>query len=141
MQESKLSEVDLSCITQLTGWRDAGFAWSLAVNRSGGIICCWNLSSFCETSRVCQPQFVAITGSWIARDGLEGIICIYAPNDLSERVDSFESLGHFVTQWNCHDYIILGDFNSVLLSGERWGRNGFNDASAELVDFVDLLGL
>lgn len=37
--------------------------------------------------------------------------------------------------------MIFGDFNAVLSSGERWGRNGFDSPSDELVDFVELLGL
>lgn len=41
----------------------------------------------------------------------------------------------------CQDFIICGDFNAILRSEERWGSNGFGEASEEFVGFVDLLGL
>lgn len=72
-------------ITQLS-WilrHEVSFALSPSVDRAGGLICYWNLSSFQEEARVYQPRFVAIKGSWVARDGPEGIICLYAPMDHS----------------------------------------------------------
>lgn len=93
IQKSKLNDVDSSCIAQLIGWYDVGYAWSPTINRVRGIICCWNLANFRKTSRFCQSRFVVVKGSWIAMDGPETIICIYAPTDLSERVAFFVSLG------------------------------------------------
>lgn len=46
IQESKLNDVDSSCIAQLTGWQDVGFTCFPAINTAEGIICCWNLASF-----------------------------------------------------------------------------------------------
>lgn len=92
-----------------------GFAYSPTVDLVGGIICCWNCARFQECSRFCDHRFVVIRGSWIAGSGPEGLTCIYAPNDLVERVEFFSSLHLFITTWGC------SDFNSVLKGDERWG--------------------
>lgn len=52
---------------------------------------------------------------------------------------SFDSIISFVQEWNCDDYIIFGDFNSVIQSSERCGINGFDSAYQELVDLMDNL--
>lgn len=77
----------------------------------------------------------------MAGDGPEDIICIYAPNELAERVAFFDSLIAFINSWGCEDYVIFGDFNSVMLGNERWDCNGYGSASEELCFLVESLEL
>lgn len=44
----------------------------------------------------------------------------------------FDTLVHFIGQWECANFI-FGNFNSVLISKERWGVHNFGVASKELV--------
>lgn len=91
----------------------------------------------CKSSRVCNPRFVVITGSWIVGDGPQGLIYIYAPTDFSERHVFFDLHIYFVSNWDYSDSIFFGDFNSVL-QGQEWsGVNGFGLAFMDLCNFVD----
>lgn len=58
-------------------------------------------------------------GSWVTRDSLEGILCLYDPNDQSKRAVFFSSHASFICQWGCRDFTILGDFNVVLNGDTR----------------------
>lgn len=49
------------------------FALSPAIDSSGGLIYCWNCARINKKSRVFQ-RFVAIRGSWVVGDSLEGLI-------------------------------------------------------------------
>lgn len=88
---------------------------------------------------MCESRFVAVRGSWIVGDGPLGFICIYAPNKPLERQSFFHNLISFVHNWECSDFIVFSNFNSILYDEERWGVNGFGEASEELWDFVDTL--
>lgn len=52
--------------------------------------------SFVVLARFCQPRFDTGRGSWAAREGLKGLICIYAPNEYSNRLVFVESIISFV---------------------------------------------
>lgn len=71
-------------------------------------------------------------------DELEGLICIYTPNEY-QTVVFFETLISFVNFWDCRDFVIFGDFNYVLRGDERWGANGFGVTSKELCFFLTRL--
>lgn len=47
----------------------------------------------------------------------------------------------FISEQDCHDYIIFKDFNVILNGDERWRSNGFDSASDDLVGFVESLGV
>lgn len=63
LQNSKMSDVNTSIISHISGFQDVGFAYSPSIECDRGIICCWNLISFRESSRVCQPHFVVVKRS------------------------------------------------------------------------------
>lgn len=90
---------------------------------------------------MCLHRIVAIKGYCIASEGPEGIICIYAPNNLEERVFSFHNLISFIDGWGSRDFVIFGNFNFVLDGAERWGVSGFGATFDELISLVDFLGL
>lgn len=52
--------------------------------------------AFIEQCRVCEPRFVTVKGSCVVGDGSQGLICIYAPNELSEKEVFFQNLIYFV---------------------------------------------
>lgn len=107
----------------------------------GGIIYRWNLTSFHESSRFCHPMFFVIRSSWIAREGHEGLIYIYALIESLDWSDFFDSLVFFISSWGCSEYIIFGDFNAIVITFECRGSNGFGTASDDLVNFVKALEL
>lgn len=47
----------------------------------------------------------------------------------------------FVLNWKSRDFIIFGDFNSVIHGEEQWGVNGFGSTSEELLNLVNALEL
>lgn len=53
LQETKLSMIDSSIISQLVGWTYFGFAFSSLVDNADGLICFWNLAGFWEECRIC----------------------------------------------------------------------------------------
>lgn len=140
VQESKLRKVSDPIIGKLYGNQNVGFAYTPAID-SFGDITCWNSASFTKSSRFCYARFIAFKSSWLARDGNESLICIYAPNDYADRVNFFDSIKSFVHNWKCRDSIIFGNFNSILHGDERWGINGFGSALKELANFIDSLDL
>lgn len=77
--------------------------------------------SFSEFDWFCHPKFVAIRASKVVGDGLKGITCIFAPNDLSDKVTFFNVIIFFIQNWVCRDFIIFGDLNSILHGEEHWG--------------------
>lgn len=74
IQELKLGEVGSNIIDLCFGSFDFMFAFSPSIELARGIICFWRLTHYCEISRVCQLQFVAIKGDWITRDELEVLL-------------------------------------------------------------------
>lgn len=59
------------------------------------------------------------------------------PNKFCREGCLFQSMISFVQAWECKDFIIFGDINAILCSGELWGRNAFDSASEELVSLVE----
>lgn len=142
IQESKLREISDHIIGHLYGNHNVGFSYSLAIYSAGAIIYCWNGVIFTKSYRLRQPRFVAIKGTWALRDGLEGLICIYAPNEYSDTVMFFDTIIAFVQSWECTDFIIFDDFNSILHRDERWkGVNVIGSASKELFNLENVLDL
>lgn len=75
--------------------------------------------SFTKSFTFCQPRMVAVKESWSAMNDPEGYLCIYAPNNLNDRVTFFSNVISFILNWECCDYLIYRDFNSVLHSSAR----------------------
>lgn len=61
--------------------------------------------------------------------------------DQEERVRFFETLAHFIGQWDCHYFALLRYFKVVLKSWERFGVHGYGSASKEFVLLVKSRGL
>lgn len=120
-QETKLREVLNHIIGQLFGFQDMGYAFFPSNDLVSSLLCCWNCAHFSKSSKVCQPRLIAVKGSWITGDGLEGLIYIYALTEYSVRVVVFQSVISFVNNWVCSDFIIFGDFNWVLRGEKQCG--------------------
>lgn len=104
-------------------------------------MCFWNGDSFVESVRYCHPKFAVVKGFWAFGVGPWRLLCLDAPNELSERIIFFDSIISFVLNWECRDFIIFGYFNSTMHGEEWWGVNGFGNVSDEfwyLVDAFDL---
>lgn len=109
-----MREVDSRIIGDLTGFSDMGFTFSPSTKTTRGIICCWNSSLFIASDTFCNPRFVVAKGHCSSCEGPVGIICVYAPNNLPDRIECFNFIVSFIHEWECSDYIICGDLNVVL---------------------------
>nr|GFC17666.1 RNA-directed DNA polymerase, eukaryota [Tanacetum cinerariifolium] len=61
-------------------------------------------------------------GKWVSNGKLLLIVSVYAPQELTERKMLWEYLMHVMASWK-GDVIIMGDFNEVRYSNERFGSN------------------
>nr|GEY80832.1 RNA-directed DNA polymerase, eukaryota [Tanacetum cinerariifolium] len=61
-------------------------------------------------------------GNWVSNGKLLLIVSVYAPQELTEKKMLWEYLMHVMASWK-GDVIIMGDFNEVRYSNERFGSN------------------
>lgn len=108
--ETKLSEVPGPLTSQLVGFQYMGYAFSPFIKLVRGILCVWNCARFLELARVCQPIFIAVKGSWVAGEGPQGLICLYAPNDQSDRLTFFDFFYLFYQFLGVHRFHHLWGF-------------------------------
>lgn len=65
---------------------------------------------------VVDQRFIAVKGQWVGLIRPDELICVYAPTDQSERVGFFGTLAQFIDQWDCHNYVLYSDFNTIISS-------------------------
>lgn len=94
--KSKLREDNGHVIGQLTGFNNVEHAYSLSAKTVEGIICCWNPSLFITYDRSSFPRFVVIKAHWRYCDDLVRIICVYALNNLLDRIKCFDLRVSFI---------------------------------------------
>ncbi|GJV01598.1 RNA-directed DNA polymerase, eukaryota [Tanacetum coccineum] len=106
----------------------------------GDILCAWDPSLFHKDNSIVSDSFVAIKGTWIPSATKMLIISIYAPQDLNEKRILWEFLGHLIDSWE-GECVLLGDFNEVCLTNERYGIK-FNTYGANAFNnFISMAGL
>lgn len=44
---------------------------------------------------MCEHRFIVVKGQWTTSMGQEGVICVFAPNDLHDRRQFFVELARF----------------------------------------------
>nr|GEY09596.1 hypothetical protein [Tanacetum cinerariifolium] len=112
IKESKSTHVELWKLRQIWGNSEFDFVTSPARGMSGGIISLWN------------NRFNI---RWIN---------VYAPQNLSRKIDLWNSLLSLTASWD-GVVVMMGDFNEVRNAGERHGSN-FNDRHAKIFNnFID----
>lgn len=57
------------------------------------------------------------------------------------RIDFFKTLVQFISKYDCHNFVLFGEFNVVLSSEERLAVHGLGSTSEEFVELVKSHGL
>lgn len=83
---------------------------------------------------------MAITGEGIARDGPQGLICVYALMDPGKGL-SFSRAFLILSLFGIVGTTLSLVINSVFHGNERWGCNESGLVSDELVNFTEFLEL
>lgn len=121
-------------------WKDKDFGWCAegAVGRSGGILTCWDARKFTCLSAWNLGGAVIINGWWEATREEIYIINVYAPCCRDGKRRLWDSLGLVLSQSSRVAACLIGDFNSILDSGERSG-SGWRMSSREISEFKNFV--
>nr|GFA73109.1 RNA-directed DNA polymerase, eukaryota [Tanacetum cinerariifolium] len=107
---------------------------------SGGILYLWDTNSFKKLNATVSDYFILLRGNWVSNGKLLLIVSVYAPQELTKKKMLCGYLMHVMASWKC-DVIIMGDFNEVRYSSERFGSN-FNVIGANAFNsFIIQAGL
>lgn len=87
-------------VRQLCGNGNWDFVYSTSLDTTGGKLYCWDKSVFQADECMYEQRFIIVKGRWASLRGPEGLICVYAPNDLQGRKDLFTKLTYFIGQWD-----------------------------------------
>lgn len=71
-------------MNHVCGHGEWGFNYLASIASARGLLCCWDKTVFEALKCVSEPRFVVIRGQWVDGIGPEGLICIYAPNEVNE---------------------------------------------------------
>ncbi|GJU41859.1 RNA-directed DNA polymerase, eukaryota [Tanacetum coccineum] len=130
VQETKKST--FSCMAVRLLWGNGFFYYSMApaIGASGGILCVWDKNSFQMTREVIDNSFVALKGLWLLTNTPILIVSIYSPQEIGAKKVLWDRIVDIIKCWN-GEVIIMGDFNEVLDSHERFGST-FNSHHASI---------
>ncbi|GJR25123.1 RNA-directed DNA polymerase, eukaryota [Tanacetum coccineum] len=140
LQETKMETIEEFNIKTCWGNFSFDYVYSPSVGYSGGILCVWDPRLFLKANSTISDYFVMIRGEWIPNGKKLLIICIYAPQELSEKKLLWDYLNLVINNWS-GEVVIMGDFNEVRTQSERFGSI-FNVQSANAFNsFILTTGL
>ncbi|GKB49446.1 RNA-directed DNA polymerase, eukaryota [Tanacetum coccineum] len=79
-----------------------------------------DINMFHKENSTVSDYFIAIIGKWLPNDKNLLIISVYAPQELSEKRMLWQYLVYVIEGWK-GDVIVMGDFNEVRTTKERFG--------------------
>nr|GEY57561.1 RNA-directed DNA polymerase, eukaryota, reverse transcriptase zinc-binding domain protein [Tanacetum cinerariifolium] len=116
------------------------YAYSEAVGNSGGILCIWDPNMFIKLNETISDYFTIVRGTWVPTGIKLLIVSVYAPQESKENVMLWDYIRLVVSNWD-GQVVIMGDFNEVRYSSERFG-SVFNKKGAEVFNnFINNAGL
>ncbi|XP_057444637.1 uncharacterized protein LOC130736879 [Lotus japonicus] len=136
IQETKAQVVDRRVCAQL--WADSDFDWRVvpAVNRRGGILCIWKVTSFAIHDCVEGPGFLCLVGSWVSSQHRCAIVNIYSSGSLEDRLVTWNALRAWRVENATLPWCIGGDFNAACCPEERRGTTGISSSQRrEMMEF------
>ena len=140
LQETKLEFMDQFTVKYTCGNFAFDFVHSDSFGNSGGILCAWDSKFFHKVNSITSDYYVILSGVWLQSNTNMLIIVVYAPHDKRERRTLWEHLCSVVNKWK-GEVVMMGDFNEVRLSSERFG-SVFHYRNAELFNnFIHNAGL
>lgn len=122
-------------------WGDSEVKWVAqpAVNTAGGILCVWSEKTFKLEKKETGNGFIMLVGKWIPEDQIVHIINIYSPCDIQSKRVLWESVKQLKIQNQGGLWCVLGDFNSIRNSSERFGachRGSVDAGSREFNEWI-----
>ncbi|GJR02333.1 RNA-directed DNA polymerase, eukaryota [Tanacetum coccineum] len=87
-----------------------------------------------------SDNFVALYGTWTPNNLKLLIISVYAPQSSSSKRTLWNYLASLISSWN-GESLIMGDFNEVRSSEERWGSCFNVQGAAVFNSFISNMGL
>ncbi|GKB43987.1 RNA-directed DNA polymerase, eukaryota [Tanacetum coccineum] len=140
LQETKMESIDLFSIKSLWGNFTFEYATSSSAGNSGGILCVWDPNMFVKDHVSSCDYFLAIMGTWSPTSTKLLIICVYAPQELAEKMELWGYIRSMIDRWE-GETVILGDFNEVRTKQERFG-SVFNAQGASVFNnFISMTNL
>ncbi|GKE23718.1 RNA-directed DNA polymerase, eukaryota, partial [Tanacetum coccineum] len=140
LQETKMENIDLWCIKRCWGNVAFDYVYSEAIGQSGGILSIWDPNVFQKSNHTISDYFTLVRGVWVSSGRSLLIISIYAPQELSEKKILWEYLCSTLANWD-GDTVIMGDFNEVRDSCERFGSVFHKQGAKVFNDFIAKSGL
>ncbi|XP_021980820.1 uncharacterized protein LOC110876972 [Helianthus annuus] len=127
-QESKCGSLDDKVIARLWASKDFGVEWVDSSGLSGGLVSVWDKKLFDFSSATKDRNFLIVNGK-IKGSGLQiNIANIYAPQDVQGKKILWDRLLGLIDA-STGLWILLGDFNAVLIPEERLNTR-FNSSCA-----------
>ncbi|GJV95253.1 RNA-directed DNA polymerase, eukaryota [Tanacetum coccineum] len=118
LQETKMDCISHMDVKYLWGNSNFDFVASDSLGNSGGILYIWEASIFKKDGATISDNFIAIYGTWLARNVKILLVAVYAPQQPGSKRALWDFLSNLVRRWN-GEAIIMGDFNDVRTMDER----------------------
>ncbi|KAH9289722.1 hypothetical protein KI387_033839, partial [Taxus chinensis] len=123
-------------------WENSDMAAVDSQGASGGLATLWDKRHYTGMILNASTNHLAIKFHAIENNSEWILSNIYAPNTVSGRRKLWTDLKIFRTQHTTTNWLIMGDFNSPLNPGEKYGGiSSFSTGMEEFVDFVADLNL
>ncbi|GKB01988.1 RNA-directed DNA polymerase, eukaryota [Tanacetum coccineum] len=135
-----MESIDNFCVKNCWGNYSFEFVYGPSVGNSGGIMCAWDPRMFHKHNVTISDYFVAIQGEWIANAKKYLVISVYAPQEASEKRMLWSYLNHMIDRWD-GESILMGDFNEVRHTEERFGTTFNNHNAMVFNSFISSSGL
>ena len=112
IQETKTKTWNKAQVIGLWGGDEVDFVHSEARGNLGGLITMWDKRIFNCTSKYVDPSLVVTIGTWEREEGLIGLINVYGPNSLKERLEIWSKIEE-ILEIDGVSWCMFGDFNEV----------------------------
>lgn len=135
LQESKTRAPNEHLIDSFWKSSEFDFASVKSDGRSGGIISVWDKNVF-EVVHIMEETSCLVTvGRWINKECLVGFINVYGPRDEAQRKILWHKIQSIMSRVDAK-WCILGDFNEVRNTGERFNSNFSARGAEEFNKFI-----
>ncbi|PNX66795.1 cytochrome p450, partial [Trifolium pratense] len=122
LQETKRCEFDDSMVNSLWGNSDVEWLAKASCGLSGGLLTVWKRDLFNFCFSFTGTGFLGLCVEW--KNTVIYIVNIYSPCNMSGKRKLWSELIAFKLNNVKGEWVLGGDFNAILNSGERSGSNG-----------------
>ena len=120
LKETKKEMVDKTMCQALWGHVEVSWEVLPALNSAGGILCLWSDKSFRMQRKIIGSDFILMVGEWVQEAQLVTLVTIYSPCDIHNKRILWDTVKQLRHSMDGGLWCILGDFNSIRSSDERF---------------------